>query len=74
MAYFHFWIRIQTANKMVTLYYVKVFTLHGVRFRFQSQLASTGMGSESEYGFVNVNKPQVLLMLLMYQLNNAVNL
>ena len=61
MAYFRFLIRIQTANKMVTLYYVELFTLRGVGFRFQSQLLSTGMGSESEYGFVNVNQPWVLL-------------
>ena len=29
---------IRTANQMVTLYHVELFTLHGVRFRFQSQL------------------------------------
>ena len=37
-----------TSKPMATLYYAEVFTLHRVRFRFQSQLLTTGMGSESE--------------------------
>ena len=42
MAYSHCWIRtlvvilIQTANPLATLHYAEVFTLHRVRFRFQS--------------------------------------
>ena len=42
MAYLHCRIRIQmpiliwTANRMATLYYVELFTLHEVEFRFQS--------------------------------------
>ena len=48
---------IRTPNPMATLYYAELFTLNGVRFRFQSQLRTTGMESESESGSVNVNKP-----------------
>ena len=65
MAFLHCRIRItiqiliRTANQTATLYYVELFTLHKVRFRFQSQLPSKGIGSESglelEYGSVNVN-------------------
>ena len=38
MAYLHCWIQtwIWTPNPMATLHYAEVFTLHGVRFRFQS--------------------------------------
>ena len=48
MAYLHCQIRtlVQTPNPMATLHYAEVFTLHGVRFRFQ--LPTTLMGSESE--------------------------
>ena len=46
MAYLHY--RIQTPKPMATLHYTEVFTLHGVRFKFQSQMQTTGMGSESE--------------------------
>ena len=54
MAYFHCQIRtriqtqIRTPNPMATLQYAEVFTLHRGRFRFQSLLSTTGMGSESE--------------------------
>ena len=48
---------ILTVHEMATLYYVGLFTLHTVGFRFVSQLPSKGMelntGSES----FNVNKP-----------------
>ena len=42
-------------NLMATLYYSKIFTLHGVGFRFKSQLPTTGMGSESELGSESVS-------------------
>ena len=63
MAYLHCRIRIpiRTPNQMATLYYVELFILHGVRFRFPSQLPNTGMGLESrlesESASVNVSKP-----------------
>ena len=34
--YYQIWARIHAPNPMATLHYAKVFTLHGVRFRFQS--------------------------------------
>ena len=43
MAYLHCWIWIPipipiwTARQMATLYYVEIFTLHGVGFKFQLQ-------------------------------------
>ena len=40
------WIRIP--KPMTTLHYADIFTMHGVRFRFQSQLPTAGMGSQSE--------------------------
>ena len=39
-------IQIRTPNPMATLHYA-VFTLHRVRFRFKSELPTTGMGSKS---------------------------
>ena len=65
MAYLHCRIPIpiptRTAIQMATLYHVELFTLPGLRFRFPSQLPTTGMGlelgSESQFGSVNVNKP-----------------
>ena len=42
---------------MATLYYAQLFTLDRVSFRFESRLPGTGIGSESESGEVNVNKP-----------------
>ena len=54
-------ISIPNAEQMVTLYYVELFTLHGVGFRFQLQLPTTGMASElgsgSESRSAIVNKP-----------------
>ena len=51
MAYLHCRVRIpipiRTANKIATLYYVHLFTLHRVGFRFQSWLSIIWMGSES---------------------------
>ena len=67
MAYLHCRIRtrIQTPNPMATLHYAEVFTLHGVRFRFQSQLPTKGTGLESESVTEsvsgNVNEPKQLL-------------
>ena len=61
MADLHFQIRIpipipfQTADQMATLQYAELFILHGISFRFPSQLPSTGMGLESESATVNVN-------------------
>ena len=40
--------RIWTPTPMATLHYAEVFILHRARFRFQSQLPTTGMGLESE--------------------------
>ena len=40
--------RIWTPTPMATLHYAQVFILHRARFRFQSRLPTTGMGSESE--------------------------
>ena len=55
-------IPIRTSNQMVTLYYEELFTQQGVVFRFQAQLPTTVMGSESglewETGSVNVNEPE----------------
>ena len=36
------------SNPKATLHCAEVFTLHGVRFRFQSYLPTTGVGLESE--------------------------
>ena len=54
MAYLHcrIWTQIQTRIRtptpMATLNYAEVFTLHRVRFRFQPELPTTGIGLESE--------------------------
>ena len=55
MTYLHCWVQIpipiaiQTANQMATLYYVQLFTLHGVSFTIQFlTIPTTGKGPESE--------------------------
>ena len=63
MAYLHCWIWIPipipiwTARQMATLYYVEIFTLHGVGFKFQQTEMGSESGSELESGSVNENKP-----------------
>ena len=66
MAYLHYRTQtlIRTPKPMATLHYAEVFTLHGVRFRFQAQLPTKGMGfnhwDQSPYPqsvSVNINEP-----------------
>ena len=56
---------------MATLSYVERSTLHGVRFRFSSQMQSTGMGLESESESVSVilNKYSKILILNFFMLS-----
>ena len=53
--------KIRTPNPVATLHYAEVFTLHRVRFRFQSYLPTTGMGLESNFALesicLSVNEP-----------------
>ena len=41
-------LRFGCKNPIATLHYVEIFKLHGVSFRFQSQLPTKGMGSQFE--------------------------
>ena len=56
---------------MATLFYVELFALQGVRFRFQSQLPTGRMGletgSESEFRSVNIlgSLPVVVWMIVI---------